>query len=57
MIFYCDYDTLNLNFHAKNGQNSTFSIIVDSVLTQNHDFWRENSNYLGRSGIFKIIAF
>ena len=49
MIFYCDYDTLNLNFHAKKAQHSTFSIIVDSVLTQNHDFWRENSNYPGKS--------
>ena len=28
-----------------------FSIIVDSVFTQNHYFWRENSNYSGKSGI------
>ena len=28
-----------------------FSVIVDSVLTQNYDFWRENSNHPGKTCI------
>ena len=28
-----------------------FSTFVDSVFTQNHDFWREKSNYPGKSDI------
>ena len=45
-----------MNFHAKNCQNSTLSIIVDFVLRYNHDFWRENSNYQGKPGIFKAFS-
>ena len=31
-----------------------FSTFVDSVFTQNHDFWREKSNYPGKSDISKF---
>jgi len=45
-----------LNFHAKIFQNSTFSLIVDSLLRYNHDFWHENSNNQGKPGIFKTFS-
>ena len=50
-IFGKNNKLVNLNICAKNSQNSTFSIFVDSVLIENHDFWRENSNYQGKTDI------
>ena len=36
----------NLNFHAKNGQNSPIFNYCQVYTYKNiHDFWRENSSY------------
>ena len=32
----------------KNGKIQSFSIFGNSVFPQNHDFWRENSNFVGK---------
>ena len=46
----CHYDTLisitSWIFALKIIKIQQFSTIVDSVFPQNHDFWRESSNYL-----------
>ena len=54
LMIYCDYKILKFNriwiFTLKNVKIQHFSFILGSVLLQNLDFWRENSNYPGKIG-------